>query len=496
MIRTDKIIFYASLVSLILFIGPVIIWSKSSYEVLLFLKVSIENAFGSIYQVLTFIVLIFVLWLAFSKHGRIRLGKDGYHFNTFSWASMLFCAGVATGILYWGTIEWAYYYESPPFGITPRSELAIEYAATYGMFHWGVAGWAFYCLPAIALSYMYYIKKVPLLRISNSCRGLLGKHADGPPGQVIDVLFMVGLLGSTGTSMGLGTPMISAGVETIFGLSDSFSLKVLVILFCASIFSFSVYLGLNRGIKRLSNFNTTVAFIFLAFIFLAGPTIFILKMSLNSFGLMIQNFVRMMTWTDPLTDSRFVEDWSIFYWSWWVAVGPFNGIFITKISGGRSIRQVILGTIFFGSIGCAIFYNILGNYALHLEITGQFLTTQLIHLGKAAHAIPGVIGSLPGGHLTIFLFTLMSVVFMATTFDSTSYALASCATEKLEAHQEPERWHRLFWAFTLLILPLSLIYIGGLESLKLAVLISALPLIVIYVMMGVSLFYSLKGHKE
>ena len=496
MIRTDKIIFYASLVSLILFIGPVIIWSKDSYEILLFLKVSIENAFGSFYQVLTFIVLIFVLWLAFSKHGRIRLGKDGYHFNTFSWASMLFCAGVATGILYWGTIEWAYYYESPPFGITPRSELAIEYAATYGMFHWGVAGWAFYCLPAIALSYMYYVKKVPLLRISNSCRGLLGKHADGPPGQVIDVLFMVGLLGSTGTSMGLGTPMISAGVETIFGLSDSFSLKVLVILFCASIFSFSVYLGLNRGIKRLSNFNTTVAFIFLAFIFLAGPTIFILKMSLNSFGLMIQNFVRMMTWTDPLTDSRFVEDWSIFYWSWWVAVGPFNGIFITKISGGRSIRQVILGTIFFGSIGCAIFYNILGNYALHLELTGQFLTTQLIHLGKAAHAIPGVIGSLPGGHLTIFFFTLMSVVFMATTFDSTSYALASCATEKLEAHQEPERWHRLFWAFTLLILPLSLIYIGGLESLKLAVLISALPLIVVYVMMGVSLFYSLKGHKE
>jgi len=496
LIRTDKIIFYASLVSLILFIGPVIIWSKSSYEVLLFLKVSIENAFGSIYQVLTFVVLIFVLWLAFSKHGRIRLGKDGYHFNTFSWASMLFCAGVATGILYWGTIEWAYYYESPPFGITPRSELAIEYAATYGMFHWGVAGWAFYCLPAIALSYMYYIKKVPLLRISNSCRGLLGKHADGPPGQLIDILFMVGLLGSTGTSMGLGTPMISAGVETIFGLSDSFSLKVLVILFCASIFSFSVYLGLNRGIKRLSNFNTTAAFIFLAFIFLSGPTIFILKMSLNSFGLMIQNFVRMMTWTDPLTDSRFVEDWSIFYWSWWVAVGPFNGIFITKISGGRSIRQVILGTIFFGSIGCAIFYNILGNYALHLELTGQFLTTQLIHLGKAAHAIPGVIGSLPGGHLTIFFFTLMSVVFMATTFDSTSYALASCATEKLEAHQEPERWHRLFWAFTLLILPLSLIYIGGLESLKLAVLISALPLIVIYVMMGVSLFYSLKGHKE
>ena len=210
---------------------------------------------------------------------------------------------------------------------------------------------------------------------------------------------------------------------------------------------------------------------------------------------MIQNFVRMMTWTDPVTDSRFVEDWRIFYWSWWVAGGPFNGIFITKISGGRSIRQVIFGTLFFGSIGCAIFYNILGNYALHLELSGQFLTTALIHFGKGAHAIYGMIGSLQGGHITLFLFTLMSVVFMATTFDSTSYAQASCATEKMEAHQEPARWHRLFWAFTLVILPLSLIYIGGLESLKLAVLISALPLIFVYVMMGISLFSSLKNHE-
>ena len=495
MVKTDKIIFYTSLAALVFFIAPIFVWSQDSYQALLTLKVYLENTFGSTYQILTFIILIFVLWLALSKHGQIKLGDSDCRFDTFSWASMIFCAGVATGILYWGTIEWAYYYESPPFGIVPRSDLAIEYAATYGLFHWGVAGWAFYCLPAIALSYVYYVKQVPLLRISSSCRGLLGKHADGVVGQIIDVLFMVGLLGSTGTSMGLGTPMIAAGVESVFGFSDSFLLKVLVILFCASIFSFSVYLGLNRGIKRLSNFNTTAAFIFLAFVFIAGPTIFILKMSLNSFGLMVQNFVRMMTWTDPLTDSRFVEDWSVFYWSWWVAVGPFNGIFITKISGGRSIRQVIFGTIFFGSIGCAIFYNILGNFALHLELSGQFLTTTLIHLSRGAHAISGVVGSLPGGHVTLFLFTLMSVVFMATTFDSTSYALASCATKKLETHQEPARWHRLFWAFTLVVLPLSLIYIGGLESLKLAVLISALPLVFVYIMMAVSLFFSLRDHK-
>ena len=178
----------------------------------------------------------------------------------------------------------------------------------------------------------------------------MGKHADGLVGKSIDVFFMVGLFGSTGTSLGLGTPMVSAGIESIFDLPETYTLKVVIAGFCAIIFSISVYLGLNRGIKKLSNFNKGVAFIFLIVVFLVGPTVFIFKMCLNSFGLFVQNLLRMVTWTDPLTNSRFVEDWA-----WWVAVGPFMGIFITKISGGRTIRQVVLGTIIFGSIGCALF---------------------------------------------------------------------------------------------------------------------------------------------
>ena len=493
-IKKDNVIFYGSLIALIIITAPLFIWVQDSNVVLQNLKIFLENSFGSMYQLLTICVFIFVLWLAFGKYGKIKLGDDGYDFSTFSWASMIFCAGVATGILYWGTIEWAYYYDTPPFGLKPKSEAAIEFAATYGMFHWGAVGWAFYCLPAIAISYMYYVKKIKFLRISNSCRGILGKQADKWPGQFIDILFMVGLLGSTGTSMGLGTPMIAAGVESVFGIPDSYVLKLFVMLFCAIIFSISVYLGLAKGIKRLSNFNTTAAFIFLFFIFITGPTVFILKMSLNSFGLMLQNFIRMLTWTDPLTESRFVEDWSIFYWSWWIAVGPFNGIFISKISGGRSIRQVVLGTMLFGSVGCAVFYNILGNYSLHLELTGSFFTTSFIQIGKGAQAISGVIGTLPGGQFTLLLFTIMSIVFMATTFDSSSYALASCASNKLESHQEPSRWQRLFWAFTLVVLPLSLIYIGGLDSLKLAVLVSALPLTVVYILMALSLISVLRKH--
>jgi BCCT family betaine/carnitine transporter len=473
-----------------------IIWPDQSYDLLATTKVIIEDLFGSVYQVLAFFTLIFVLWIAFSKHGKIVLGKNDYNFSIRSWASMLFCAGVATGILYWGTIEWAYYIDTPPFGFQPRSREAIEYAAIYGMFHWGAVGWAFYSLPAVAISYMYYIKKVPYLRISRSCHAVLGKWSEGKFGSFIDILFMVGLLGSTGTSMGLGTPMITAGLETLWGIQSTMASKIIVIMICAVVFSISVYLGLGKGIKRLSNINTTIAFVFLWFVFLAGPTVFILKMSLNGFGLMMQEFIRMMTWTDPLTDSRFVEDWTIFYWAWWVAVGPFMGIFITKISGGRTIRELILGTIFFGSIGCAFFYNVLGNFALDLELNNVFLTTDWINAGRPEMAIPGVILNLPFGTFTLIIFCIMSVIFMATSFDSTSYTLASCASQKLEANQEPAKWQRLFWAFVLIILPIALMYVGGLESLKIATLISSLPLIIIYVIMAISLYINLSNHKH
>ncbi len=492
--ETDKVIFFGSLLVLTTLSLPLAIWPEESLVILNELKVGIEDYFGTVYQVLAVSILVFVLWIAFSKHGGIKLGSNTYNFSTFSWASMLFCAGVATGIIYWGTVEWAFYINSPPMGLEPGSIKAIEYAATYGSFHWGIAGWAFYCLPAVAIGYTYYVKKIPLLRISTACEPFLGRYAKGLPGKTIDLLFMVGLLGATGTSMGLGTPMISAGVASIFSIPDTMGLKTVIIILCAVIFSVSVYMGLGRGIKRLSNINTIGAFIFLSLILIVGPTAFILKMGLNSIGIYFHEFIRMLTWTDPLTDSRFVEDWTVFYWAWWVAVGPFMGIFIAKISGGRTIKQVILGTIFYGSGGCMLFYLVLGNYALNLQLTNQLDIVSMVESGQTATAIAMIIETLGPGKIVLTLFCLMSIIFMATSFDSTSYTLASCATSRLEAHEDPAKWQRLFWAFALVLLPMVLMFLGGLESLKLAVLISALPLVVVFVIMGVSLYRNLKAH--
>jgi BCCT family betaine/carnitine transporter len=310
----EKTIFWGSVAALLVVAIPFFVAPDVTNEILVFLKNTIDANFSYLFTWLAITVLGICVWVILSRVGGIKLGSGKPDFSIFSWSSMLFCAGVATGILYWGTIEWAYYINTPPFGIEPGSTEAFEWSATYGMFHWGLAGWAFYAVPALAIGHGFYNMGFKEMRISTACRGVLGKYADGPIGKFIDILFMIGLLGSSGTSLGLGTPMVVAGLNNLLGTGTSFGINLLVILICASIFATSVYLGITRGIKRLSNLNVSLAFIFLTIVLIAGPTAFILKMTTNSLGLLTQNFFRMLTWSDPLAQTSFVEDWTIFYW--------------------------------------------------------------------------------------------------------------------------------------------------------------------------------------
>ena len=440
-------------------------------------------------------VLGFVLWLALGRYGAVVLGTPGQppRFSTASWVSMLFCAGVATGILYWGTVEWAHYYVGPPFGVEPRSAEAAEWAATYGMFHWGPTGWAFYCLPTLAIGHAFYVGRQPHMRVSSACHMVLRRGTTGVVGRMIDTLFIVGVLGAAGTSLGFGTPMIAAGLGRLVGVDSSFGLQAAVVGVCALLFSASVYMGLDRGIRRLSNVNVAITKAFLVFVLLAGPTLFILKMASNSAGLLVYQFLRMNTWTDPLADSRFIEDWTVFYWAWWIAIGPFMGIFVARISEGRTIRQVVLGMLGWGSLGCAVYYGILGNYALHLELNGLLDVTGLVFEQGEPAAIAAVIASLPAGGLVLGVFCVAGLVFLATTYDSAAYALASSASTGMIHDEEPERWHRMFWAFALALLPLALMRIGGLDPMRTASLLASVPLLAVFVMMAVSLVRALRA---
>ena len=229
----------------------------------------------------------------------------------------------------------------------------------------------------------------------------------------------------------------------------------------------------------------------------AGPTVFLLQTSVNSVGLMLSNFVRMSFWTDPFTDSGFVESWTIFYWAWWVAFAPYVGLFVARISRGRSIRQVILGMLVFGSLGGWLYYMILGNYALFLQLTGALDFIDIMQRVDGNAAIVATLESLPLAGGVIAVFALVSIIFSATTYDSASYTLASSATRNLAAGEDPDRWHRIFWAFALGLLPVVLLYIdGNLRSIQVTLLIVSLPILFVGVLMSVSLVKTLRADIE
>jgi BCCT family betaine/carnitine transporter len=443
----------------------------------------------------------FVGWLALGHYGEVRLGDedDRPEFSTFSWVAMLFCAGVGAGLLYWAAIEWAGYYVEPPRGALPRSAQAIEWATAYGLFHWGPVAWCLYALPTLAIAHPYYVKKVPFLRASTSCHALLGPRGEnGLLARGIDLLFMLGLLGGAATSLGLVSPMIAAVFAALFGLETSVGLELVGIALCMGLFGLSVYLGLERGIKRLSDLNAVLALALLAYVIAAGPTLFILRMGTDSIGFMFDRLVPMLTWTDPIERTGFVENWTIFYWAWWIAYGPFVGLFVTRISRGRTIRQVIVNMVAFGSLGGWLFFVIIGDYALHLELEGILSVTGAIASDGRAAAIAQVIGSLPLPGLTLAVFGLTSIVFAATTYDSASYALAAAATANLRPGEDPRRRHRLFWAVALGLLPALLLYVGSrqdgdsLQVVLSATLVTSLPLVFVGVAMGWSLLRSLR----
>jgi BCCT family betaine/carnitine transporter len=408
---------------------------------------------------------------------------------------MLFCAGTGATLLAWSGVEWAYYIDSPPFGAIPRSTEAIEWAVSYGAFHWGIPAWSFYALPTIAIAYPYYVKKVPRLRASTSLHAILGDSAENSlVGRAVDLAAMIALLGGAGTSLGVIAPTVAASLAELLGIPTSFSIELVVMVVCISLFALSVYLGLEKGIRRLSDLNVYLILGLLAFIFIVGPTLFILKTSTNTLGFMAQNFVRMLTWTDPVDKTGFVETWSIFYWAWWISFALPIGVFITRISRGRTIRQVVWGMITFGSFGCWVFYFILGNYSLSLELTESFSVTGSLNEHGMYVTIENVISTLPFGAWALALFILVSVISVATTYDSASYTLASTATTELKDGEHPARWHRLFWAFILGLLPIFMMYVGGLTIIRSGVLVASVPLLLVGVGMIVSLIKAQREH--
>jgi len=489
----DWFIFSGGLILLVAIVATILIAPQWSAAAIDRFYVFITTRLGVLYVIAAILSLGFLLFIAISRHGDLLLGSEqGPEYSHFSWASMLFCAGIGASLIYWGATEWTFYYIAPPFGIEAESDAALLMANSYGMFHWGPIGWAFYCLPAVGLCLSYHVYRIPELRLSAACREVLGKYQQLWPGRLVDLLFIVGTIGTCATGLGFGTSVVSAAVNKLTGIEDGIGLQLGVILAATGLIAFSVYRGLNEGIRRLSTINSVLAVVLVSYVLLIGPTLFIVEAGVTSLGTVAANFLRMLTWTDPLQRADFVESWTVFYWAWWLAMGPFIGMFICKISRGRSLRELIFGVLGWGSLGCALFFMVLGGYAQYLELQGTYTVVAEATDVSPSTAIASILLLLPLGSVLVLLIAVIGLVFVATTYDSAAYTLAAGATRYLTEDQHPARWHRVFWAFALGTLPLSLLFLGGLRELQFASLLASLPLLFVYGILGVSIWRMLR----
>lgn len=491
-VKIDPVVFWSSLGVIVVATLALVLFRDTAEPVLNAMLTGITYNLDWAFQFLTFGLFVLLMYLVFSKYGKVRLGEEPPEFSTFSWGAMLFCAGMGTSIMFWSMMEPMYYYMGPPFGYEPNSSQAAEWAVTYGLFHWGISAWSLYALPTVTIAYSFFVKKNHSLKISSACRGILGKHADGWLGKIIDILVIWSLVGGLGTSLGLGVPMVSAVIGEIFGVAQSLTLSIIIIAVWVVIYSASAYVGLYKGIRKLSDWNVYLALGLAVFVLLAGPTLFILSNFTNSFGLMLQNFAFMSFSTDPINQGGFPQSWTVFYWAWFAATAPFIGLFVARISRGRTIRELITHILLWGSVGSWLYFGIFGGYSLNLQLSGALDVLGVMSESGDLAAIVEILKSLPLSFLVLPFFAVLGFIFLATSLDSATYILASITTKELSAGQEPARWNRMLWGMVLAALAVSLLLIGGLNVIQTSSVIVSVPVILLYGLLTASLLKWLK----
>jgi len=492
--RLDWRVFAPSLAVIAAVIVPLILFPQSGPAAVNAAFAFATGKFGWLYLLAGIAAVVFLVGLAFSSYGNVRLGgpDDDPEFSYFSWIAMIFCGGIGIAIVNWAWVEPIYYLQGPPFDVKPMSNAAAEWALAYGQFHWGITPWAFYALPSLPIAYSMYVRHKPGVRLSVAARGVLGRHADGWAGVLLDAVVVFGIVGGVGTSLGLAVPLVSRLAGTVLGVEPSTALDLGIIAIWTLMFGGSVWFGLSKGIRILSDVNVILAIALLVFTFVVGDSLFMLNGWVNSLGRMVNNFFVMSMWTDPIGHSTFPQDWTIFYWAWWIAYAPMMGLFVARISRGRTIRELIVAELVWGSLGCWIFFAVWGGYALDLQLSGTLDIGAVLKADGIPAAVQAILQTLPMPGLVIAVFILLCFVFLATTLDSAAYVLASVTTRKLSGYQEPKRSIRVTWALLLAGVGVALVQLGGLKPVQTSTIVVALPLIPVLFVLTLSLMRWLK----
>lgn len=453
---------------------------------------AIVGTFGWFYILSVAGFLIFCLWLMFSRYGRIRLGADDDEpdYGYLTWFAMLFSAGMGIGLLFYGVAEPMLHFGAPRFAEAGTVEAAKEAMETT-FFHWGLHAWAVYIVVGLALAYFGYRHDLPLT-IRSTLYPLLGDRIHGPIGHTVDVMAIFGTLFGVATSLGFGVLQVNSGLAFLGWLPESTFNQILLIASITALTTVSVMTGLDKGIRRLSELNVVLGVILVLFVFLAGPTVFLLSTFVESVGVYFQDLILNSFRTTAFRHAEWQKAWTMFYWGWWVSWAPFVGMFIARISRGRTIREFIAGVMFVPTLFTFFWFVVMGNTAIHMDLfQGGSMAAAVAE--SVPTALFKMLEALPLSSITVIVATAMVATFFVTSADSGALVIDIIASR---GRTDGPAWRRVFWAVSTGAIAAVLLLVGGLKALQTAAITTALPFAVIMVAMCISLVKALQTERD
>lgn len=443
---------------------------------------------GIYYVILGVGAVLCSLYMAFSKYGNIKLGNlEKPQYSTFQWGTMIFTSTMAADILFYSLCEWALYGNNQH--IVERGGMQ-KWAPTYTLFHWGPIAWSFYIVLAVAFGFMIHVRGREKQKFSEACRPILGDKVDGIWGRLIDLLAVIALLAGTATTFSVTTPLLATAISSVFGFSTSVVLTILILLMIAFVYTLTVWFGM-KGVSRLAGICAYLFFFLLGYILIfGGQSRYILETGLSSIGNLAQNFIGMATWMDPARETNFVQDWSVFYWAYWLAWCVATPFFIGVISKGRTIRNTILGGYACGLAGTFLSFIVLGNYGMAQQVNGTVDAIGQLEQGKDTYlVIMDILNTLPIPKLVLIILVVTMVAFYSTTFDALTMVVSSYSYKFLKSDEEPDKKVRTFWAVLFILLPIALIFSeSSMNNLQSVAIIAAFPVGIILIIILASFF--------
>lgn len=446
------------------------------------------DTMGSYYVVIGVGALIVSVYMAFSKYGQIKLGNvEKPEYSNFKWGTMIFTSTMAADILFYSCCEWALYANEPHI----ESMGGIQkWASTYPLFHWGPIAWSFYIILAVAFGFMLHVRGRSKQKFSEACRPILKNRIDGVWGKIIDLIAVFALLAGTATTFSLATPLLSSALGKVFGFSPTISTSIIILVIIAVVYTITVLSGMT-GISKLAGICAYLFFALLIYVLVGGgETSYIIETGISSIGNMVQNFIGMATWTDPLRENSFPQTWTIFYWAYWMVWCVATPFFIGIISKGRTIKNTVIGGYAWGLAGTFLSFIILGNYGLAQQMKhGMDISGAIAEGGDISQSIIKIFDTLPLPAVGLILLCITMVAFYSTTFDALTVVISSYSYKELYADEIPDKRIRTFWAVLFILLPIALIFSkNSLNSLQSVSIIAAFPIGIVIILIVASFF--------